>query len=185
MLLFAGCQNSTALNSLHYSIRSARVEVNFVMCAVTILVGRGSPELQQVRLLVRFSLKRLRFSLCTHTYVLLYSDTVRCPGDNSIKLGRTSGERMHRDRIPSQRTHAACRIVTRGSCCTKRFAEFNGNCESFCSLEQLVASLCAADEGKSASGTYNPKTEGGYIMYRPSGWTHGHNPSQTSCACAP
>ena len=56
------------------------------MCAVTILVGRGSPELQQVRLLVRFSLKRLRFSLCTHTSVLLYSDTVRCPGDNSIKL---------------------------------------------------------------------------------------------------
>ena len=29
MLLFAGCQNSTALNSLHYSIRS-RAEVNFV-----------------------------------------------------------------------------------------------------------------------------------------------------------
>ena len=29
MLLFAGCHNSTALNSLHYSIRS-RVEVNFV-----------------------------------------------------------------------------------------------------------------------------------------------------------
>ena len=29
MLLLAGCQNSTALNSLHYSIRS-RVEVNFV-----------------------------------------------------------------------------------------------------------------------------------------------------------
>ena len=29
MLLFAGCENSTALNSLHYSIRS-RVEVNFV-----------------------------------------------------------------------------------------------------------------------------------------------------------
>ena len=27
--VFAGCQNSTALNSLHYSIRS-RVEVNFV-----------------------------------------------------------------------------------------------------------------------------------------------------------
>ena len=29
MLLFAGCLNFTALNSLHYSIRS-RVEVNFV-----------------------------------------------------------------------------------------------------------------------------------------------------------
>ena len=95
-----------------------------------------------------------------------------------------SGERMHRHRIPPQRMHAACRIVTRGSCCTKRFAEFNGNWESFCSLEQLVASLCAADEGKSASGTYHPKTEGGYIryLYRPSGWTHGHNPPQTSCA---
>ena len=41
-----------------------------------------------------------------------------------------SGERMHRDKSPPQRMHAACRIVTQGSCCTKRFAEFNGNCES-------------------------------------------------------
>ena len=56
-----------------------------------------------------------------------------------------SGERMHRDKIPPQRMHAACHIVTRGSCCAKRFAEFNGNCESCCSLEQLVASLSAAD----------------------------------------
>ena len=64
---------------------------------------------------------------------------------------------MHRDKIPPQQMHAACRIVTRDSCCTKRFAAFNDNCESFCSLEQLVASLCAADEGKSASGTYHPK----------------------------
>ena len=47
-----------------------------------------------------------------------------------------SDERMRRDKIPPQRMHAACRIVTRGSCCTKRFAEFNSNCESFCSLEQ-------------------------------------------------
>ena len=45
--------------------------------------------------------------------------------------------------------HAACRTVTRGSCCTKRFAEFNGNGESYCSLEQLVALSSAADEGKS------------------------------------
>ena len=73
-----------------------------------------------------------------------------------------SGERMHRDKVPPQRMHAACRIVTRGSCCVKRFAEFNGNCESYCSLEQLVASLSAADEGKSAAGTYHPKTEGYY-----------------------
>ena len=150
------------------------------MCAVTILFGRGSPELQQVRLLVRFSLNRLRFSLCTHTYVLL----TRIQYVALAIILSNSGERMHRDRIPPQRMHAACRIVTRGSCCTKRFAEFNGNCESFCSLEQLVASLCAADEGKSASGTYHPKTEVGYIryLYRPSGWTHGHNPPQTSCA---
>ena len=66
-----------------------------LMFDVTILVGRGSSELQQVRLLVRFSLKRLRFSLCTHTYVLLYSDTERCPGDNSIKLGRTDASRQN------------------------------------------------------------------------------------------
>ena len=79
-----------------------------------------------------------------------------------------SGERMHRDKFPPQRMHAACRIVTRGSCCAKRFAEFNGNCESYCSLEQLVAS----DEGKSAAGTYHPKTESYYIrrhLYKPPG----------------
>ena len=55
---------------------------------------------------------------------------------------------MHRDRILPQRMHAACRTVTRGPCCTKRFAEFNGNGESYCSLEQLVTLLSAADEGK-------------------------------------
>ncbi|CAN0130464.1 unnamed protein product, partial [Ascophyllum nodosum] len=31
-----------------------------------------------------------------------------------------SGKRIHRDKIPPQRMHAACRIVTRGSCCAKR-----------------------------------------------------------------
>ena len=79
---------------------------------------------------------------------------------------------MHRDKIPPQRMHAACRIVTRGSCCAKHFAEFNGNCESYCSLEQLVASLSAADEGKAAVGTYHPKTDGYYIrrhLYKPPG----------------
>ena len=82
-----------------------------------------------------------------------------------------SGERMHRDKIPPQRMQAACRIVTRGPCCTKRFAEFNGNkYESYCSLEQLVASLSAANEGNSAAGTYHPKTEG-YCIRR-----HWYNP---------
>ena len=40
-----------------------------------------------------------------------------------------------------------------------------------CSLNQLVASLCAAHEGKSASGTYHPKTEGytRRYLYRPPG----------------
>ena len=180
MLLFAGCQNSTALNSLHYSIKS-RVEVNFVdVCGYdTRRAGLPGIAAGSSAGTVFTKTSSIQSIICTHTYVLLYSDTVRCPGDNSIKLG----ERMHRDRIPPQRMHAAYRIVTRGSCCTKRFAEFNGNCESFCSMEQLVASLCAADEGKSASGTYHPKTEGGYIKYlhRPSGWTHGHN----SPHCAP
>ena len=93
MLWFAGCQNSTALTSLHCSIRSW-VEVNFVD-----LYGfdprRGSPELQQVRLSVRFSGRRLRFSLRTRTSVLLYSDTVLCPGDNYIRLGRTGASRQN------------------------------------------------------------------------------------------
>ena len=93
MLSFAGCQNSTALTSLHCSIRS-RVEVNFVdVCGFD--ARRGSPELQQVRLSVRFSRRRLRFSLRTHTPVLLYSDTVLCPGDNSIRLGRTDASRQN------------------------------------------------------------------------------------------
>ena len=118
---------------------------------------RGSPELQQVRLLVRFSLRRLRFS--QRVLILLYC----CTRIQHVALAiilSDSGERMHRDKIPPQRMHAACRIVTGGSCCTKCFAAFNDNCESYCSLQQLVASLCAAHEGKSASGTYNPKTEG-------------------------
>ena len=94
MLSFAGCQNSTALISLHCSI-ILRVEVNFVdVCGFDAL--RGSPELQQVRLPVRFSRRRLRFSPRTHTSVLLYSDTVvLCPGDNSIRLGRTDASRQN------------------------------------------------------------------------------------------
>ena len=93
MLSFAGCQNSTALTSLHCSIRS-RVEVNFVdVCDFD--APRGFPELQQVRLPVRFSRRRLRFSLRTHTSVLLYSNTIRCPGDNSVRLRRTDASRQN------------------------------------------------------------------------------------------
>ena len=100
--------------------------------------------------------------------VLLYSDTVRCPGDNSIRLGRTDASRQN-----STTTNARSMSYRyTGVSCTKRFAEFNGNCESYCSLEQLVASLSAADEGKSAAGTYHPKIEGYYIrrhLYKPPG----------------
>ena len=39
----------------------------------------GSTELQQVRLLVGFSLRRLRFSIGTHTSGLLYSDYSTLP----------------------------------------------------------------------------------------------------------
>ena len=93
MLSFAGCQNSTALTSLHCSIRS-RVEVNFVdVCGFD--ARRGSTELQQVRLPLRVSRRRLRFSLRTHTSVLLYSDTIRYLGDNSIRLGRTDASRQN------------------------------------------------------------------------------------------
>ena len=71
-----------------------RVEVNFVdVCGFD--ARQGSPELQQVRLPVRFSRRRLRFSPRTHTSVLLYSDTVLCPGDNSIRLGRTDASRQN------------------------------------------------------------------------------------------
>ena len=63
-----------------------------------------------------------------------------------------SGERMHRDKIQPQRMHAACRIVTRVICCIQR------KCERYCSLGQLVESLCAAHEGKPDSGTYHSKT---------------------------
>ena len=166
MLSFADCKNSTALPSLHCSIRS-RVEVNFVdVCGFD--ARRGSPELQQVHLSVRFSRMRLRFSLRTHTSVLLYSDTARCPGDNSIRLGRTDASGQN------STTTNACSMSYLGSCCTKCFVEFNGNyCEeSYCTLEQLVASLSAADEGKSVAGTYRPKTEGYYTrrhLYKPLG----------------
>ena len=67
-----------------------------------------------------------------------------------------SGGRMHRHHTTNTRSMLYRHT---GAICTKRFAEFNGNCESYCNLEQLVALLCAAHEGKSASGTYHPKTE--------------------------
>ena len=107
--------------------------------------------------------------------ILVYCCCIRIQYFALVIILSDSGERMHRDKIQPQGMHAACRIVTRGSCCAKRFAEFNGNCESYCSLEQLVASLSAADEGKSAAGTYHPKAEGYYIrrhLYKPPGFLY-------------
>ena len=62
--------------------------------------------------------------------------------------------------------------------CISLFAEFNGNCESSCSLEQLVASLCAAREEKSVSGTHHLKTEGYYTRRY---WTMYRRPGLLYC----
>ena len=128
------------------------------MCAVPMLVG--APPRNCSRFACRYGFHEDVFD---SVYVpILLNCCTRIQYVALAIILSDSGERMHRDKIPPQRMHATCRIVTRGSCCTKRFAEFNGNCESYCRLEQLVASLYAADEGKSAGGTYHPKTEGYY-----------------------
>ena len=102
MLSFADCQNSTALISLHCYI-TPRVEVNFVdVCGFD--ARRGSPELQQVRLPVRFSPRHLRFSPRTHTSILLHSDTVLRPGDNSIRPERTDASRQNSATTPNEYT---------------------------------------------------------------------------------
>ena len=138
------------------------------MCAVSMLVG--APR-NCSRFVYRYGFHEDVLD-SVHVRILMYCCTRIQYFALAIVLS-DSGERMHRDKIPPQRMHAACRIVTRGSCCAKRFAEFNGNCESYCSLEQLVASLSAANEGKSAAGTYHPKTEGYYNtrrhLYKPPG----------------
>ena len=167
MLSFAGCQNSTVLTSLHCSIRS-RVEVNCVDVYGSGLVG--APR-NCSRFACRYGFHEdvldsvyVPILLCCCTRIQYFALAI---------ILSDSGERVHRDKIPPQRMHAACRIVTRESCCAKRFGEFNDNCESYCSLEQLVGSLSAADEGKAAAaGTYHPKTEGHFIrrhVYKPPG----------------
>ena len=137
------------------------------MCAVSMLVG--APR-NCSRFVCRYGFHEDVFNL-VYVPILLYCCTRIQYVTLAIVLS-DSGERMHRAKIPPQRMPVACIIVTRGSCCTKRFAEFNGNCESYCSLEQLVASLSATDEGKSAAVTYNLKTEGYYTrrhLYKPPG----------------
>ena len=132
------------------------------MCAVSILVGLHG--------IAADSSASTVLANSVYVLILLYG----CTRIQYVALAiflPDSGERMHRDKIPPQQMHAACRIVTRGSYCTKRFAEVNGNCESYCNLQQLVALLCAAHEGKSASGTYHSKTESytRRYLYRPPG----------------
>ena len=110
---FAGCQNFTALTSLHCSIRS-RVKLNFIhVCAVSMLVGASRNS-------SRFDCRHgLNEDVLDSVYVpiLLYCCTRIQNVDLAIILS-DSGERMHRDKIPPQRMHAAWRIVTRVSCCT-------------------------------------------------------------------
>ena len=137
------------------------------MCAVSMLVG--APQ-NCSRFVCRYDFHEDVLD-SVYVHIFLYCCTLIQYIALAIILSG-SRERMHRDKVPPQRMHAACRIVTLGSCSAKCFAEFNGNCESYCSLEQLVASLSVADEGKSAAGTYHPKTEGYYIrrhLYKPPG----------------
>ena len=79
------------------------------MCAVSMLVG--APR-NCSRFVCRYDFheRRLTFSLRTHTSVLLYSEQYVTL---AIILSH-SGERMHRNKIPPQRMHAACRIITWG-----------------------------------------------------------------------
>ena len=134
---FAGCQSSTAtLNSLHCSIGS-KVEVNFAD-DVYGFDTRRAPRNCSRFVCWWYGFDR-DFLDSVYVPILLYCCTriaVRCPGDNSIRLRRTDASRQN---STTTNMHAACRIVTRGSCCTKRFAESNGNCESYCNLELLVA----------------------------------------------
>ena len=109
----------------------------------------GSPKMQQVRRLVRFSLhRRLRFSIyhtasvrILRTAALRYN-TLPGPGNNSIRLGRTDASRQN------SKTRDARSISYHGTgvMLYQALREFNGNCESYCSLEQLVALLCSAHE---------------------------------------
>ena len=112
MLSFAGCQNSTALTSFHSSIRS-RVEVNFVdVCAVSMLVGAPRND---SRFVCRYGFHE---DVLDSVYVPILR--YRCTRIQYVALAiilSDSGERMHQDKIPPQRMHAACRIVARGSCC--------------------------------------------------------------------
>ena len=109
------------------SIRS-RVEVNFIDVCVRFVCGFDARSRNCSRFDCRYGFHE---DVLDSVYVpiLLYYCTRTQYVALAIVLS-DSGERMHRDEIPPQRMHAACRIVTRGSCCTKRFAEFNGNCES-------------------------------------------------------
>ena len=134
------------LAPLFYKIK---VRGKFCSCCVRFRISSGSPELPQVCWLVRFLLRRLRVGLRTNTSVLLYSDTIHCPGDISIRLGRTDAS------IQNSTTTTARSMSYRNT----GVMLYQALC-GVCSLEQLVASLCAAYEGKSASGTYHPITEG-------------------------
>ena len=132
---------------LFYKIK---VRGKFCSCCVRFRYSSGSPELPQVCWLVRLLLRRLRVGLRTHTSVLLYSDTIHRPVDISMRLGRTDASRQN-----STTTNA--RSMSYRSIGVMLYQALCGVCAA---LEQLVASLCAAYEGKSDSGTYHSITEG-------------------------
>ena len=125
------------------------------MCAVSMLVGAP-------RICSRFVCwYGFHEDVLDSVYVpiLRYSDTVLCPGDNSIRLGRTYASRQN-----SATTNARSMSYRyTGVMLCQALCGVQRQLGKLFSLEQLVASLSAVDEGKSAAGTYHLKTEGYYI----------------------
>ena len=94
MLSFAGCQSSTALTSLFCSIRS-RVEVNLLMCAVSMLVGAHRNNCS--RFVCRYGFHEDILD-SVDVPILLYCCTRIQYFALAIILS-DSGERMQRDKI--------------------------------------------------------------------------------------
>ena len=116
--LFAGCQNSTALNWLHCSIIS-KVKVNFAhVCGFdTRRAPRNCSRFENVLDSVHVPI--LPYCCTRIQYVAL-----------AIILS-DSGERMYRDKISPQQMYVACSIVTRGSSTTTALPnQPSDNCSS-------------------------------------------------------
>ena len=82
------------LAALHCSIISKSRQI-LMMCAVSILVGTPRIAVDSSAGTVFTKTSSIQSTYPYLFTVLLYSDTVRCPGDNSIRLGRTDALRQN------------------------------------------------------------------------------------------